>query len=175
MFSLLAKSMQTSIANVILCVGFEEEEGGCSTFPYQTTVSIKHHVRKKKKNKQTKKKTHLRMWCRLGLSQTSATAGYQSLKISFRSETMRASSLCLVFGLVLLMARTSEAQLALAVPKKCCFNFIDFQIPKNRIVSAVRISSRCPSPGIVVTTTKKELCVKPDKAWIKTYMKNHAS
>uniref|UniRef100_A0A8C1K6H0 Chemokine interleukin-8-like domain-containing protein n=1 Tax=Cyprinus carpio TaxID=7962 RepID=A0A8C1K6H0_CYPCA len=164
--------MQISIANVILCVGFEEEEGDCSVCPYQNTdLSFYLASRPKKKNK----KNNLKMWCRLGLSQTSATAHYQNLKIIFRAETMRASSLCLVFGLVLLMAWTSEAQLALAVPKKCCFNFIDFQIPKNRIVSAVRISSRCPSPGIVVTTTKKELCVKPDKAWIKTYMKNHAS
>uniref|UniRef100_A0A8C1K6S8 Chemokine interleukin-8-like domain-containing protein n=1 Tax=Cyprinus carpio TaxID=7962 RepID=A0A8C1K6S8_CYPCA len=124
----------------------------------------------------TSEKKNLKMWCRLGLSQTSATTRYQSFKISFRSETMRASSLCLVFGLVLLMARTSEAQPhASVVPKRCCFNFIDFQIPNKKIVSALKTSSRCPSPGIVVTTTKKELCVKPDKAWIKTYMKNHAS
>ncbi|XP_018950217.2 C-C motif chemokine 3-like [Cyprinus carpio] len=114
------------------------------------------------------------MWCRLGLSQTSATAGYQSLKISFRSETMRASSLCLVFGLVLLMARTSEAQPhASVVPKRCCFNFIDFQIPNKKIVSALKTSSRCPSPGIVVTTPRTEFCVDPAEAWIKSFMENH--
>uniref|UniRef100_A0A9J7XSB9 Chemokine interleukin-8-like domain-containing protein n=1 Tax=Cyprinus carpio carpio TaxID=630221 RepID=A0A9J7XSB9_CYPCA len=164
--------MQISIANVILCVGFEEEEGGCSVCPYQNTdLSFYLASRPKKKNK----KNNLKMWCRLGLSQTSATAHYQNLKIIFRAETMRASSLCLVFGLVLLMAWTSEAQLAAAVPETCCFNFIDFQIPTNKIVSAEKTNSHCPSPGIVVTTTKKELCVKPDKAWIKTYMKNHAS
>uniref|UniRef100_A0A673JXX9 Chemokine interleukin-8-like domain-containing protein n=1 Tax=Sinocyclocheilus rhinocerous TaxID=307959 RepID=A0A673JXX9_9TELE len=62
---------------------------------------------------------------------------------------MRASSLCLVFGLVLLMAWTSEAQPAApAVPERCCFNFVDFQIPEKKIVSAV----------------------KTKEAWIKTYM-----
>uniref|UniRef100_A0A8C2BGY3 Chemokine (C-C motif) ligand 39, duplicate 2 n=1 Tax=Cyprinus carpio TaxID=7962 RepID=A0A8C2BGY3_CYPCA len=111
------------------------------------------------------------MWCRLGLSQTSATAHYQNLKIIFKAETMRASSLCLVFGLVLLMARTSEAQPhASAVPEKCCFNFIDFQIPTNKIVSALRTGSHCPSPGIVVTTARTEFCVDPAEAWIKSFM-----
>ncbi|XP_042571110.1 C-C motif chemokine 3-like [Cyprinus carpio] len=109
------------------------------------------------------------MWCRLGLSQTSATAHYQNLKIIFRAETMRASSLCLVFGLVLLMARTSEAQPA-AVPKCCCFNFIDFQIPTYKIVSAEKTSSHCPSPGIVVTTPRTEFCVDPAEVWIKSFM-----
>ncbi|XP_018950216.2 C-C motif chemokine 13-like [Cyprinus carpio] len=117
-------------------------------------------------------KKHLRMWCRLGLSQTSATAGYQSLKISFRSETMRASSLCLVFGLVLLMARTSEAE-PLAIPQRCCFDFVDFQIPTHKIKSAVKTSSRCPVPAIVVTTPRTEFCVDPAEAWMKKYMKEH--
>ncbi|XP_016359045.1 C-C motif chemokine 3-like [Sinocyclocheilus anshuiensis] len=84
---------------------------------------------------------------------------------------MRASSLCLVFGLVLLMAWTSEAQpVAPAVPERCCFNFVDFQIPEKKIVSAVQTSSHCPSPAIVVTTPKTEFCVKPEEAWIKTFM-----
>ncbi|XP_059402198.1 C-C motif chemokine 14-like isoform X2 [Carassius carassius] len=111
------------------------------------------------------------MWCRIGLSQTSAAARYQSLKISFRSETMRASSFCLLFGLVLMMAWTSEAQpKAPAVPQNCCFNFIDFKIPTNKIVSAVKTSSRCPVPGIVVTTHRTRFCVKPAEAWIKAFM-----
>uniref|UniRef100_A0A8C1LLN8 Chemokine interleukin-8-like domain-containing protein n=1 Tax=Cyprinus carpio TaxID=7962 RepID=A0A8C1LLN8_CYPCA len=110
------------------------------------------------------------MWCRLGLSQTSAAAHYQNLKIIFRAETMRASSLCLVFGLVLLMARTSEAQLAPAVPETCCFSFIDFQIPTQKIVSALKTGSHCPAPGIVVTTHRTEFCVDPAEAWIKSFM-----
>ncbi|XP_073687427.1 chemokine (C-C motif) ligand 33, duplicate 3 [Garra rufa] len=82
---------------------------------------------------------------------------------------MRASSLCLGLGLVLLMAWTSEAQPgALAVPERCCFNFIDFAIPPNKIVTALKTGSHCPVAGVVVATKKGlEFCVKPDEAWIK--------
>ncbi|XP_058623673.1 chemokine (C-C motif) ligand 33, duplicate 3 isoform X2 [Onychostoma macrolepis] len=110
------------------------------------------------------------MWCRLKLSQTTETAHYQSLRINFKSEIMRASSLCLMFGLVLLMAWTSEAQLAHAVPESCCFKFIDFQIPASKIKSALKTSSHCPVSGIVVTTPRTEFCVRPDEAWIKPVM-----
>ncbi|KAG1938254.1 chemokine (C-C motif) ligand 33, duplicate 3 [Pimephales promelas] len=80
---------------------------------------------------------------------------------------MRATSLYLVFGLVLLMAWTSEAQPQAAVPERCCFDFIDFQIPGKKIMSALRTSSHCPIPGVVVTTPRTEFCVKPDEPWIK--------
>ncbi|KAK9952156.1 hypothetical protein ABG768_018012 [Culter alburnus] len=84
---------------------------------------------------------------------------------------MRASSLCLVFGLVLLMAWTSEAQpKAPAVPLACCFSFIDFQIPDSKVVKAVRTQSYCPGTGIVVTTPRTQFCVKPDEAWIKKHL-----
>ncbi|XP_077066008.1 chemokine (C-C motif) ligand 33, duplicate 3 [Siphateles boraxobius] len=84
---------------------------------------------------------------------------------------MRASSLCLVFGLVLLMAWTSEAQPhGAAVPERCCFDFIDFQIPGKKIVSAMRTNSHCPVAGVVVTTPRTEFCVNPDEAWIKKYL-----
>uniref|UniRef100_A0A672LP17 Chemokine interleukin-8-like domain-containing protein n=1 Tax=Sinocyclocheilus grahami TaxID=75366 RepID=A0A672LP17_SINGR len=36
-----------------------------------------------------------------------------------------------------------------AVPERCCFNLVDFQIPAKRIVSAVETDSRCPIPAIV--------------------------
>ncbi|XP_026094590.1 C-C motif chemokine 14-like [Carassius auratus] len=89
---------------------------------------------------------------------------------------MRASSMCLVFGLVLMMAWTSEAQpYGPAVPQNCCFNFIDFQIPTAKIVSAVKTNSHCPVPGIVVTTPRTTFCVKPDEAWIKSYREKHPS
>uniref|UniRef100_A0A8C2GZ01 Chemokine interleukin-8-like domain-containing protein n=1 Tax=Cyprinus carpio TaxID=7962 RepID=A0A8C2GZ01_CYPCA len=58
----------------------------------------------------------------------------------------------------------------LADPEKCCFNFIDFQIPANKIVSAEKTGSICPSPGIVVTTARTEFCVDPDEDWIRKYM-----
>ncbi|MCM8651680.1 CC family chemokine, partial [Lactiplantibacillus sp. E932] len=92
------------------------------------------------------------------------------------SETMRASSLCLVFGLVLLMAQTSaQSQAAGPVPKYCCFNFIDFQIPTAKIVSAEKTSSNCPAPGIVVTTPRTEFCVDPAEDWIKSFMEKRAA
>uniref|UniRef100_A0A8C0YN54 Chemokine interleukin-8-like domain-containing protein n=1 Tax=Cyprinus carpio carpio TaxID=630221 RepID=A0A8C0YN54_CYPCA len=56
------------------------------------------------------------------------------------------------------------------VPLRCCFNFIDFQIPTQMIVSAVKIGSHCPAPGIVVTTPRTEFCVRPDESWIKSFM-----
>ncbi|XP_051741022.1 chemokine (C-C motif) ligand 33, duplicate 3 isoform X3 [Ctenopharyngodon idella] len=82
---------------------------------------------------------------------------------------MRASSLCLVFGLVLLMAWTSEAEFeAGVVPQTCCFDFIGFQIPDSKVVRAERTHSRCPIAGVMVTTQKNhKFCVKPDEAWIK--------
>ncbi|XP_050958507.1 regakine-1-like [Labeo rohita] len=113
------------------------------------------------------------MWCRLRLSQTTVITHYQSLKINFRSATMRASTLCLVFGLVLLMTWTSEATLAAGVPEKCCFKPIDFEIPPKKIVSAEKTNSICPKSAILVTTQKGlEFCVEPDEPWIKKVMEN---
>ncbi|KAL1247343.1 hypothetical protein QQF64_022719 [Cirrhinus molitorella] len=85
---------------------------------------------------------------------------------------MRATSLCLVLGMVLLMAWTSEASpYANAVPERCCFNFIGFPIPAKNIVSALKTGTHCPVEGIVVTTIKGlEFCVKPDEPWIKKAM-----
>ncbi|KAK2867049.1 hypothetical protein Q8A67_025166 [Cirrhinus molitorella] len=118
------------------------------------------------------------MSCRRKLSQTSVKTHYQSFKISFRSESMRATSLGLVFGMVLLMAWTSESSeasrqnpYANAVPERCCFNFIGFPIPGRHIVSALKTGTHCPVEGIVVTTKKGlEFCVKPDELWIKKAM-----
>ncbi|NP_001166147.1 chemokine (C-C motif) ligand 33, duplicate 3 precursor [Danio rerio] len=81
---------------------------------------------------------------------------------------MRASSVFLLLGLTVLMAWTSEAQPA--IPEPCCFNFIDFPIPANKVVSAVRTVSRCAVKGIVVTTPRTQFCVKPDEDWIKPIM-----
>ncbi|KAK2867046.1 hypothetical protein Q8A67_025163 [Cirrhinus molitorella] len=83
---------------------------------------------------------------------------------------MRATSLCLVFGLVLLMAWNSDASQAAGVPEDCCFSFVDFQIPAKKIVSAEKTSSHCPVEGILVTTPRTIFCVKPDESWIKSVM-----
>uniref|UniRef100_A0A673JNG4 Chemokine (C-C motif) ligand 39, duplicate 2 n=1 Tax=Sinocyclocheilus rhinocerous TaxID=307959 RepID=A0A673JNG4_9TELE len=58
---------------------------------------------------------------------------------------------------------------AYAVPVWCCFDFVDFEIPAKKMVSAVKTHSHYPVPAIVVTTPRTEICVKPDEAWIKKY------
>nr|BAF98271.1 chemokine CCL-CUe [Danio rerio] len=58
-----------------------------------------------------------------------------------------------------------------AVPITCCFAFIDFPIPYNKIVSALRTSPRCATKAIVVTTPRTQFCVKPNEVWIKAVMK----
>uniref|UniRef100_A0A8C1P991 Chemokine interleukin-8-like domain-containing protein n=1 Tax=Cyprinus carpio TaxID=7962 RepID=A0A8C1P991_CYPCA len=67
----------------------------------------------------------------------------------------------------------SPTAVAAAVPERCCFNFIDFPIPADKIVSALKTGSKCPAPGVVVTTKKPlEFCVKPDEEWVKKVMNN---
>uniref|UniRef100_A0A8C2F054 Chemokine (C-C motif) ligand 39, duplicate 2 n=1 Tax=Cyprinus carpio TaxID=7962 RepID=A0A8C2F054_CYPCA len=44
---------------------------------------------------------------------------------------------------------THHFSVAAAVPERCCFNFIDFPIPTEKIVSALKTGSKCPGPGIV--------------------------
>ncbi|KAL1247342.1 hypothetical protein QQF64_022718 [Cirrhinus molitorella] len=159
------KHRQPSIVNSILRVGFEEEEGDCSTLRYQTTDLSSYLASRPKAFKNVMQTRIVSDICKNSLSK---------LQISFRSESMRTTSLCLVLGMVLLMAWTSEATTeALAVPKQCCFNFIDFPIPLQRIASAQKTSSGCPVAGIVVTTLKGlEFCVKPDEEWIKKKLEN---
>lgn len=99
--SLLAKSRKP-IANVIIRVGFEEEVGGCNTYPYLTT-DLSFYLASLSKAFKNAKQTQ---------NASDIFNDYQASRstFNFRSETMRASSLCLVFGLVLLMAWSSEAQ-----------------------------------------------------------------
>uniref|UniRef100_A0A672KX03 Chemokine (C-C motif) ligand 33, duplicate 2 n=1 Tax=Sinocyclocheilus grahami TaxID=75366 RepID=A0A672KX03_SINGR len=59
-----------------------------------------------------------------------------------------------------------------AAPVGCCFDFIDFQIPSKRIVSALKTDSHCHNAAVVVTTRKSVFCVDPDEAWIKEVMRN---
>ncbi|XP_077066571.1 C-C motif chemokine 3-like [Siphateles boraxobius] len=63
-----------------------------------------------------------------------------------------------------------EQHEAYAAAERCCFDFVDFQIPGKKIVSAMRTNSHCPVAGVVVTTPRTEFCVKPDEAWIKKYL-----
>ncbi|XP_051975194.1 C-C motif chemokine 8-like [Xyrauchen texanus] len=81
---------------------------------------------------------------------------------------MRTTCGCLVLGLVLLVAWTSEAQpYALTIPLKCCFNFIDFPIPIINVKLAEKTSRNCPMEAVLVTTQRGEFCVKPNARWLK--------
>uniref|UniRef100_A0A8C1P4F5 Chemokine interleukin-8-like domain-containing protein n=1 Tax=Cyprinus carpio TaxID=7962 RepID=A0A8C1P4F5_CYPCA len=79
------------------------------------------------------------------------------------------SLMCVLF-LLIFCSKQGTSQYASAVPERCCWSFIDFQIPTQKIVSAVKTGSRCPTPGIVVTTRRTEFCVRPDEDWIKSFM-----
>nr|XP_055048929.1 C-C motif chemokine 3-like isoform X2 [Misgurnus anguillicaudatus]XP_055048930.1 C-C motif chemokine 3-like isoform X3 [Misgurnus anguillicaudatus] len=81
---------------------------------------------------------------------------------------MRTAYVCLILGLMLMATLKSEAQpFAGPVPAICCFKFIGFEIPVNKITSAVRTSSYCTNKAVVVTTVKgNQFCVKPDEPWL---------
>ncbi|NP_001135739.1 chemokine CCL-CUj precursor [Danio rerio] len=74
--------------------------------------------------------------------------------------------------LLFLVFTMCSIQLVPAYPVKetCCFNFIDFPIPANKIMFVARTSSRCAVKGIVVSTPRTQFCVKPDEDWIKPIM-----
>uniref|UniRef100_A0A9J8AAA5 Chemokine interleukin-8-like domain-containing protein n=1 Tax=Cyprinus carpio carpio TaxID=630221 RepID=A0A9J8AAA5_CYPCA len=89
------------------------------------------------------------------------------------------SLMCVLFLLIFCSKQGTSQFLisptaASAVPERCCWSFIDFQIPTQKIVSAVKTGSRCPTPGIVVTTRRTEFCVEPHEAWIKSFMERQS-
>uniref|UniRef100_A0A671N400 Chemokine interleukin-8-like domain-containing protein n=1 Tax=Sinocyclocheilus anshuiensis TaxID=1608454 RepID=A0A671N400_9TELE len=73
---------------------------------------------------------------------------------------------CVLFLMLFCSKQTTSQADAYAVPVWCCFNFVDFEIPAKKIVSAVKTHSHYPVPGY---TPRTEICVKPDEAWIKKY------
>ncbi|XP_016117496.1 C-C motif chemokine 8-like [Sinocyclocheilus grahami] len=80
------------------------------------------------------------------------------------------SLMCVLFLVIFCSKQGTSYPVAPAAPVWCCFDFIDFQIPAKKIVSAVETDSRCPIPAIVVMTPRTQFCVKPDEAWIKNAM-----
>ncbi|KAL7862727.1 hypothetical protein SRHO_G00117110 [Serrasalmus rhombeus] len=75
---------------------------------------------------------------------------------------MKMSCVCLVLGLVLLMTVSSDANPhgLEGHPDNCCFNFVTFEIPDKEILEAVKIDSRCPNEGFVITTPRGKYCKK---------------
>lgn len=81
---------------------------------------------------------------------------------------MRTNSVCLILGLMLMATLNSEANpIQGPVPGLCCFLFIGFPIPVDKIKSAERTSSSCTNKAVVVTTVKDNMfCVKSDEPWL---------
>uniref|UniRef100_A0A3P9NH88 Chemokine interleukin-8-like domain-containing protein n=1 Tax=Poecilia reticulata TaxID=8081 RepID=A0A3P9NH88_POERE len=53
-------------------------------------------------------------------------------------------------------------------PKKCCFNFNDKPVSKERVVSYIKTSQRCYNSAILLNTVAgRQLCVKPSAPWVK--------
>ncbi|KAA0724548.1 hypothetical protein E1301_Tti003816 [Triplophysa tibetana] len=68
---------------------------------------------------------------------------------------------------------TEAESLAPPIPATCCFSFIGFPIPANKIKSAVETSKSCVTKAVVVTTEKgNRFCVKPDEPWLPRNIKD---
>ncbi|KAL7862732.1 hypothetical protein SRHO_G00117160 [Serrasalmus rhombeus] len=71
------------------------------------------------------------------------------------------SCVCLVLGLVLLMAISSDAAarpIRPPDPPQCCSNFVTFTIPQEEIIDTVKTPSSCPEQGYMITTHKGQYC-----------------
>ncbi|KAI7812149.1 chemokine CCL-C25s [Triplophysa rosa] len=79
-----------------------------------------------------------------------------------------------ILGLVLLGILDCEAQpLGPPIPAVCCFSFIGFQIPANKIKGVVETSPACVNKAVVVTTEKgNKFCVKLDEPWLASIQKD---
>ncbi|KAK1804633.1 hypothetical protein P4O66_020625 [Electrophorus voltai] len=76
---------------------------------------------------------------------------------------VKMSCVCLALGLVLLAAISSEAHPhAPGTPQTCCFDFFKGKIPVNKIKKIEKLDSRCANPGFLVTTEKKQICLRED-------------
>ncbi|XP_056596326.1 C-C motif chemokine 13-like [Triplophysa dalaica] len=84
------------------------------------------------------------------------------------------TTVCLILGLVLLGILDCEAQPhGPPIPATCCFSFIGFQIPANKIKSAVETSPSCVNRAVVVTTEKgNTFCVKSNEPWLPSIKKD---
>ncbi|KAL7885328.1 hypothetical protein AOLI_G00056230 [Acnodon oligacanthus] len=72
---------------------------------------------------------------------------------------MKMRRVCLVMGLVLLMADSSDAEPhGVGHPVHCCFSFSTFKIPPRLILKVEKTRSDCPNPGYIVTTLRNKFC-----------------
>ncbi|XP_056242500.1 monocyte chemotactic protein 1B-like [Seriola aureovittata] len=72
-----------------------------------------------------------------------------------------------VFVLMLAVITLSEG-LRGTGPKKCCFRFTEKAVPKEKVVSYVRTSQRCPQPAVLLNTVAgRQMCARPSAPWVK--------
>ncbi|XP_034033052.1 monocyte chemotactic protein 1B-like [Thalassophryne amazonica] len=73
-----------------------------------------------------------------------------------------------VFVVLMLAAAINVTQGMRSVgPKKCCFQFRENPLPKNRVSSYMKTSQSCSNPAVVLETVAgRQLCVRPSAAWV---------
>nr|XP_046251315.1 chemokine (C-C motif) ligand 35, duplicate 1 [Scatophagus argus] len=72
-----------------------------------------------------------------------------------------------VFVLMLAVIALSEGMRSTG-PRKCCSSFNEKPVRKERVVSYIKTSQRCPIPGIFLkTVVGRQLCVRPSATWVK--------
>ncbi|XP_071345416.1 monocyte chemotactic protein 1B-like [Trachinotus anak] len=72
-----------------------------------------------------------------------------------------------VFVLMLAFITLSEG-LRGTGPKKCCFRFHESPVQKERVLSYIKTSQRCPQPAVLLKTVAgRQLCAKPSASWVK--------
>ncbi|KAM4573666.1 monocyte chemotactic protein 1B-like [Odontesthes bonariensis] len=66
-----------------------------------------------------------------------------------------------------------------AGPRKCCFNFNNKPVDKERVSGYIKTSQRCSNSAILLKTVAgRQLCVRPSAQWVKeliTYLDNKAA
>ncbi|XP_056596014.1 C-C motif chemokine 24-like [Triplophysa dalaica] len=89
---------------------------------------------------------------------------------------MKTTCVYLLLGLVLMGIWDSEAESpGPPIPAICCFSFIGFSIPANKIKSAVKTNPYCVKEAVVSVTTERgnSFCVKPDEPWLQAIISNN--
>ncbi|NP_001290987.1 uncharacterized protein LOC105018542 precursor [Esox lucius] len=83
--------------------------------------------------------------------------------------TSRFAMLSMVF-LVLSAITLSEGLRMASGPKKCCFDFVERPIPKQRVVSYTMTSQQCANQAVLFRTQRRQVCARPSDKWVKEYM-----
>ncbi|XP_068044679.1 C-C motif chemokine 3-like [Anomalospiza imberbis] len=56
---------------------------------------------------------------------------------------------------------------------RCCFSYISHPIRRSSISSAYMTSKACPTPAVVLITSKgNQVCADPNAPWVQKYLKH---